>query len=94
MFNLGYLPGGDKQIVTRSDTTIRALSLVLPLLSRTGALSVIAYAGHPGGMEETKAVVAWARRLDPERYSVCIAPDRALARTTAHLWIFVTPESR
>ncbi len=56
MFNLGYLPGGDKEIVTTSSTTILALQAVWKLLQPEGWLSVLAYRGHPGGWEEAQAV--------------------------------------
>jgi len=60
MFNLGYLPGGDKSITTHAETTARALASALDLLRTGGVLTVLAYTGHPGGREEADAV---ARRL-------------------------------
>jgi predicted methyltransferase len=63
MFNLGYLPGGDKSLTTRPDTTIAALDQLAARLSPTGLLTVVAYPGHPGGAAERDAVVAWAARL-------------------------------
>ncbi len=61
MFNLGYLPGGDHEIVTRSASTRRALAAAVQWLRPGGLLSVIAYPGHPGGAEETRAVSEWFR---------------------------------
>ena len=55
-FNLGYLPGGDKSVVTQTTTTRMALRLSMDLLRPGGLLAVVAYRGHPGGPEECDAV--------------------------------------
>lgn len=55
-FNLGYLPKGDRQIATRTETTILALDAAISLLQPGGVITVIAYRGHPGGLDETDAV--------------------------------------
>lgn len=55
-FNLGYLPNGDHNLTTSPESTIPALHEALLLLSSSGALSVMAYRGHPGGLEEAGAV--------------------------------------
>ena len=55
-FNLGYLPTGDHAITTRPETTIAALHESLLLLKPEGALSVVAYRGHEGAMEEAESV--------------------------------------
>jgi predicted methyltransferase len=55
-FNLGYLPGGDKSVVTQTATTRLALRLSMDSLRRGGLLVVVAYRGHPGGSEECDAV--------------------------------------
>jgi tRNA1(Val) A37 N6-methylase TrmN6 len=61
MFNLGYLPAGDKTLITRGTTTLPALAAAGALLAPGGRLTVVAYPGHPGGAEETEAVVGWVR---------------------------------
>lgn len=63
MFNLGYLPGSDKRIVTGRETTLPALASALPLLSHQGLLSIVVYPGHRGGDLEAAAVERWARSL-------------------------------
>ena len=59
MFNLGYLPAGDKARITRTETTLAGLRAAADLLAPGGRLTVVAYPGHPGGAEETEAVVQW-----------------------------------
>lgn len=70
MFNLGYLPRGDKHITTTSATTILALEQSLALLADGGILTIACYPGHPGGQEETEAVFSFVNTLPTEQYRV------------------------
>ncbi|SEQ46747.1 hypothetical protein SAMN05421693_13412 [Ectothiorhodospira magna] len=70
MFNLGYLPGGDHALVTRPDTTLRALDAAMTLLAPDGIISLMIYRGHPGGWEEFEAIESWLARSRPE---TCLA---------------------
>jgi predicted methyltransferase len=63
MFNLGYLPGGDKAIITRTETTLAALRSALELVVAGGIITVVAYPGHVEGESETEAVIGWARSI-------------------------------
>jgi len=62
MFNLGYLPLGDKTIVTKPETTLAGLDQAFEMLRPGGLLSVLAYPGHPGGPEESQCVEDWVAR--------------------------------
>ncbi|WP_082081761.1 class I SAM-dependent methyltransferase [Methylocucumis oryzae] len=77
MFNLGYLPGGDKAKITRSETTLAALEQVLNvLLAPKGVVSIIVYPGHAGGFREADAVKTWCLALSAQRYHVsCLSSD-------------------
>ncbi|TYI47076.1 hypothetical protein E1A91_D13G148200v1 [Gossypium mustelinum] len=48
-FNLGYLPGGDKGIITTLKTTLLALEASKKMLILGGLISLVVYVGHPGG---------------------------------------------
>ncbi|KAL1300032.1 uncharacterized protein LOC107614427 isoform X1 [Arachis ipaensis] len=48
-FNLGYLPGGKKEIITRPETTFLALEAAERILMPGGLISIVVYVGHPGG---------------------------------------------
>ncbi|NLO22113.1 MAG: hypothetical protein GX119_08955 [Syntrophomonadaceae bacterium] len=56
VFNLGYLPGGNKKIITQPDTTIAALNQSIMVLAAGGWVTVVFYTGHEGGREEYEAV--------------------------------------
>lgn len=70
MFNLGYHPGGDKSIITRPATTVRALEILSARLALGGVMTITAYPGHPGGREETEAVLAWAAAAHPAHFHI------------------------
>lgn len=56
MFNLGYLPGADHEIATRTPETLRAIAQAVDLLKPGGILSIVCYPGHNGGDDEAAAV--------------------------------------
>jgi 16S rRNA C1402 N4-methylase RsmH len=64
-FNLGYLPTGDHNITTSRESTVLALHESLLLLNPEGALSVIAYRGHEGALEEADSVEWFFNKLPP-----------------------------
>lgn len=55
-FNLGYLPKGDKTIITERKSTLTALGMAYDWLRVGGILSVLCYRGHAGGKEEEEGV--------------------------------------
>jgi 16S rRNA C1402 N4-methylase RsmH len=68
MFNLGYLPGGDKALITRVDTTLSALDQALEWLASDGVLAVVVYPGHEGGREEADVVERRMAALPSDRF--------------------------
>ena len=70
MFNLGYLPGGDKSITTMRETTLPAIQAALELLGPKSILSVAIYPGHEEGDAEGKLVSEYLSSLDRFRVSV------------------------
>lgn len=63
MFNLGYLPGGDKAVTTVAAETLAALAIALNVLAPQGLMTVMLYPGHPAGEIETRAVLEWSETL-------------------------------
>ncbi len=70
MFNLGYLPGGDKSVMTQLLSTLPAIDAAIALIRPGGVLTVIAYPGHPGGAEEAAAVESRLGRLPDDQFDV------------------------
>ena len=52
MFNLGFLPGGDKSITTRHESSLAAIEAGIELLCDDGALLIAVYPGHEEGTIE------------------------------------------
>ena len=70
IFNLGYLPGGNKEIITKSKSTLRALKKAVLLLKKDGVVVLVIYSGHDGGDEEREAVLDYVTDLDYKKYNV------------------------
>lgn len=70
MFNLGWLPGGDKSITTHWNTTRQAADAALRLLRPQGLLTLCVYPGHPAGDEERQCLTAYFATLRPQEYNV------------------------
>ena len=68
MFNLGYLPGGDKELTTCTESTMKAIRKAAGMLTKCGLLSVTMYSGHREGAKEKAEVLAFARGLDSKIY--------------------------
>jgi len=68
--NLGFLPGGAKEIITRPDSTLAALDQALQALAVGGRLAVVVYPGHPGGAEEAATVSEFLSGLGESSYQV------------------------
>lgn len=70
VFNLGYLPGSDKNISTSEKSTIAAIKKGLLLLDPGGAIFLVVYYGQPTGPREKNAVLEFSKELDQQQYNV------------------------
>ncbi|AMV72818.1 class I SAM-dependent methyltransferase [Desulfuromonas carbonis] len=66
--NLGFHPGGNRELVTRPETTLAALQGAERHLLPGGRLLVAGYPGHPGGGEEAAVVEGWFAALPPQHW--------------------------
>lgn len=66
VFNLGYLPGGDKNICTAPETTIQALRELLSVLASGGVIVAVVYPGHSAGQVEAARVLEYCSTLPRE----------------------------
>jgi precorrin-6B methylase 2 len=70
IFNLGYLPKSDKSIITKGDSTIKAIQTILPYLKPNGRIILVVYYGHDGGEEEKNSILKHVISLDQKKFDV------------------------
>ena len=63
LFNLGYLPCGDKSITTKHDTTLKAVKKSIDMLSKDGLILIVFYP-HEEGKLESKKVLSYLKRTN------------------------------
>ena len=69
-FNLGFLPGGDKQVTTLLDSTLTAVRAAMALLQPGGMLLVCCYPGHAEGQRELDALRDFFAAVPPQAFNI------------------------
>lgn len=69
VYNLGYLPGGDKSVTTQTETTLKSIQEAMRLLLPGGLVSITCYPGHAEGKREEDELLAFATGLPKELWS-------------------------
>ena len=69
VYNLGYLPGGDKTKTTKTELTLQSIETAKELLLPGGILSITCYPGHLEGEKEQNEICDYARTLSPKKWS-------------------------
>lgn len=87
MFNLGYLPGGDKRITTMRETTMPAVRAAIELLAPDGILNVAVYPGHEEGDAEGKMLTEYLSTLD--RRKICVTQIKILNSPTSPYFMVI-----
>lgn len=70
MYNLGFLPGGDKSITTMSDTSIASIKSGLNMLNSGGIMTICLYRGHEEGKKEEAVIIPYLKNIDKSKYGV------------------------
>ena len=70
VFNLGYLPGGNKELVTRAESSRDAVEKALKLIRKGGIISIVLYPGHGEGRKEKQVLTKLAETLSPSEFHV------------------------
>ncbi|MBO0960308.1 methyltransferase domain-containing protein [Neobacillus sp. MM2021_6] len=70
IFNLGYLPGSDKTIVTRAETTIAAIEQLMEMMTPEGIIVLVIYHGHVEGAVERDLLLRYCQQLDQKKAHV------------------------
>ena len=68
IFNLGYLPGGDKSVTTLTGSTLACLNGALEILKPGGVIVVSVYPGHEEGAREGEKILEFAGNLDRKEF--------------------------
>lgn len=76
VYNLGYLPGGDKTLTTKTENTLQSVQRAMQLIATDGAVSITCYPGHEEGKVEEQALLHMAAGLDSSQWNV-----------TGHRWL-------
>ncbi len=71
IYNLGYLPGSDKNLTTMTATTLQSLKQALVLVKPGGMISLTCYPGHSEGASEQSAILEFATELPATKWSIC-----------------------
>lgn len=70
IFNLGYLPHGDKRITTKADEVIAALEKVFTLLVSGGRIILVLYPGFEQGYQESIEIEGYCEKLPSKFFDV------------------------
>lgn len=70
IFNLGYLPGSDKTVVTVPETTIQAVKQLSEHTRPGGLIVIVVYHGHEKGREEKDELLGFVRSMPQETFHV------------------------
>ncbi|MEG0036853.1 MAG: class I SAM-dependent methyltransferase [Victivallaceae bacterium] len=70
IYNLGYLPGGDRSCTTIADITIMSLRNAVFILNPNGHIIVTCYPGHQEGLSELQVVREFVAELDSKKWTV------------------------
>ncbi|MBO4950652.1 MAG: class I SAM-dependent methyltransferase [Clostridia bacterium] len=76
MFNLGYLPGGDKSVHTMRESTMPAIEGAISLLKKGGILVISIYPGHEEGTLEGQMLLEKLSQLS--RFEYCVTNFRII----------------
>ncbi|WP_163652671.1 class I SAM-dependent methyltransferase [Listeria sp. PSOL-1] len=70
IYNLGYLPGGDKAITTNPSSTLTSIEQALLKLIKGGMAILVIYHGHPSGKLEKEAILTFVQDLAQQDFHV------------------------
>ena len=70
MYNLGYLPNGDKNKTTNYKSTIESIKCALNILAKDGVVTVVCYPGHEEGLKESVEVEKYLKTLNQKEFDV------------------------
>lgn len=70
VYNLGYLPGGNKSRTTLTESTVESLKKSLSILPRDGMISLTCYPGHKEGAREQEVLLPLLYQLNSLEWKI------------------------
>ena len=70
MYNLGYLPKGDKSIHTIPIETKESLEIIMNKLNKDGIISIMFYPGFQSGKEESDLVLEYLKGVNQKEFDI------------------------
>lgn len=70
MYNLGFLPGGDKEITTLHNTSLQSIQKGLDILNSGGIMTICIYRGHYEGKVEESCILEYLKNLPKNQFGV------------------------
>lgn len=70
IYNLGYLPKGDKEITTLAKSTLESVQAGLEILADNGKMLIAVYHGHDAGKAEKIALEDYLQTLNQKKFNV------------------------
>ena len=71
VYNLGYLPSGNKAITTLTESTLQSLQNGQKRLLPGGGISIVCYPGHQEGYKEQATLLEFLKTLPKEKWQIC-----------------------
>jgi len=70
VYNLGYLPKGDKNITTLSESTLKSIKNGMDILNHKGLIIITIYPGHIEGEKEFNIISEFLKTVDQKKFEI------------------------
>ncbi len=87
MFNLGWLPGSDRTVTTKRESTLKAVFDAIDLLAPDGILIIAVYPGHEEGTLEGEMLDVKLSMLD--RRKICVSKFKIINSKTSPFFFII-----
>lgn len=70
VFNLGYLPNGNKTLTTIASITLKTIQVIVDQMRIDDFILITAYPGHPEGFKESRLLLDYIKTLNTNYISL------------------------
>lgn len=71
VYNLGYLPGGDKRVTTQCESTLKSIQDGMQRIVPGGGMSITCYPGHEEGAREEISLLDFLKAVPKQEWKIC-----------------------